>query len=209
MDLLAGRPFSTALRTGYAVEFGRPRQFRALPRHLPLTLEQTTGVLKSVARLRPLRRFVAPVGQAKPAAREGWKFLVGSIGENWGTLAASFAAALVWTGCVVSVPELLGHAVDAGILGHDCTRFVVLTLLIAVVAVVQARASGVRRWTNGLASRRLEAELRQRFFSKFLTLEVAYHDAGQPWPAALPGHQRPVPASRLSSPRARSGARTS
>jgi ATP-binding cassette subfamily B protein len=118
-----------------------------------------------------------PVGPAKTAAKEGWRFLVGSIGENWGALGASFAAALVWTGCVVAVPELLGHAVDAGILGHDYGRSFVLTGLIALAAVVQAGASGVRRWTNGLASRRLEAELRQRFFSKLLTLEVAYHDA--------------------------------
>jgi ATP-binding cassette subfamily B protein len=110
------------------------------------------------------------------AAREGWGFLVRSIGGNWVTLGASFGAALVWTGCVVAVPELLGQAVDAGILGHNERRLVVLAVLIAILGSVQASASGVRRWMNAVASRRLEAELRQHFFAKLLRLEVAYHD---------------------------------
>ncbi|HTW97393.1 MAG TPA: ABC transporter ATP-binding protein [Acidimicrobiales bacterium] len=109
-------------------------------------------------------------------AREGWQFLLRSIGDNWAVLGASFVAAFVWTGVVVAVPLLLGAAVNAGIIGHDVREFAALTALIALLALVQASASGLRRWTNGLASRRLETELRQRFFSKLLRLEIAYHD---------------------------------
>jgi len=109
-------------------------------------------------------------------AREGWKFLFRSVGGYWAPLAASFGAALVWTGCVVVVPELLARAVNAGILGHDEGRLSVLAVLIALLGAVQAGASGARRWMNAVASRRLEADLRQRFFAKLLSLEVAYHD---------------------------------
>ncbi|MCU1491440.1 MAG: hypothetical protein JWM85_2845 [Acidimicrobiaceae bacterium] len=91
-------------------------------------------------------------------------------------LTASFAAALGWTAVVVAIPELLGAAVDQGILGHDETRLIVLSASIALLGVVQSIASGLRRWTNGLVSRRMEAQLRQEFFSKLLSLEVAYHD---------------------------------
>ncbi|MGC8627284.1 MAG: ABC transporter ATP-binding protein [Acidimicrobiales bacterium] len=117
------------------------------------------------------------VGRAGGAtAREGWKFLLRSVGGYWVPLAASFAAALIWTSCVVVVPELLARAVNAGILGHDEARLSVLAALIALLGVVQAGASGARRWTNAVASRRLEADLRQRFFAKLISLEVAYHD---------------------------------
>lgn len=130
------------------------------------------------------REIVSPVGTAqgvaaRPAraqAREGWRFLLQSIGKNWGVLAASFGVALVWTTVVVTVPELLGSAVNTGIVGHDTRRLVLFAVLIALLGCVQAVASGLRRWTNALASRRLEAELRQRFFAKLLRLEVAYHD---------------------------------
>lgn len=109
-------------------------------------------------------------------AREGWRFLVESMGNNWGALGLSFGAAVVWTAAVVSVPELLGRAINVGIIGHDEHQLVVIAVAIAVLGVLQGTCSGVRRWTNNLASRRLEAELRQRFFAKLLRLEVAYHD---------------------------------
>ncbi len=125
------------------------------------------------------RELITPSAARRSAsveAREGWQFLLGSIGRNWSALGASFVAALVWTGVVVSVPWLIGAAVNAGIVGHDDRRFALLTALIALLALVQAVSSGLRRWTNGIASRRLETELRKRFFSKLLRLEIAYHD---------------------------------
>ncbi len=130
------------------------------------------------------RQIVSPVGTAqgvaaRPAraqAREGWRFLLQSIGGNWRVLAASFGVALVWTAVVVTIPDLLGMAVNTGIIGHNTHRLILLAVLIAILGCIQACASGLRRWTNALAARRLEAELRQRFFAKLLRLEVAYHD---------------------------------
>jgi ATP-binding cassette subfamily B protein len=124
------------------------------------------------------RELITPrvASRSGAEAREGWQFLLRSVGDNWGPLGASFVAALVWTAVVVAVPELIGAAVNAGIIGHDERRFAFLTALIALLALVQAVSSGLRRWTNGLASRRLEAELRQRFFAKLLRLEIAFHD---------------------------------
>ncbi len=117
-----------------------------------------------------------PRSAARAEARTGWRFLLRSIGRNWPVLGASFGAALCWTAIVVAVPELIGAAVNVGIVGHDEGRLLVFAAGIAVLGLLQAASSSLRRWTNGLASRRLEAELRQRFFAKLLRLEVAYHD---------------------------------
>ena len=119
---------------------------------------------------------IVSIESARAQAREGWRFLVRSLTGNWSALGASFAAALTWTAAVVTVPLLLGAAVNAGIIGRDEHRLVLLAATIAGLGIVQAVAAGVRRFTNGLASRRLEADLRQRYFSKLLRLEIAYHD---------------------------------
>ena len=106
----------------------------------------------------------------------GWSFLFASLGGHWRTEGTSVAAALAWTAAISTYPLLVGRAVDVGLLSRRWDRLGLYVGLVAVLGVVQGLASGVRRRNNGLSSRRVEAELRKRFFSRLLGLDVAYHD---------------------------------
>ncbi|MST32391.1 ATP-binding cassette domain-containing protein [Acidimicrobiaceae bacterium USS-CC1] len=106
----------------------------------------------------------------------GWSFLFASLDGHWRTEGTSVAAALAWTAAISTYPLLVGRAVDVGLLSRRWDRLGLYVGLVAVLGVVQGLASGVRRRNNGLSSRRVEAELRKRFFTRLLGLDVAYHD---------------------------------
>lgn len=109
-------------------------------------------------------------------AKGGWRFLRESMRGHLHTESASVGAALVWTAAIVTIPLLVGHAVDAGLLAHRWGTLLAYGGVIAGLGAVQGISSGVRRRCNGLSSRRVEAELRKRFFVRLLGLDVAYHD---------------------------------
>ncbi len=106
----------------------------------------------------------------------GGAFLWEAIRGHRRTESASIAAALVWTAAISTYPLLVGRAVDAGLLAHHWHRLGIYVVGIALLGVIQALASGARRRNNGLASRRVEADLRKRFFNRLLGLDVGYHD---------------------------------
>ncbi|HEY3924796.1 MAG TPA: ABC transporter ATP-binding protein [Acidothermaceae bacterium] len=88
----------------------------------------------------------------------------------------SVTAALICTGAIVTIPELGGRAVDSGLIGHHWRTLGILGGIIALLGVVQAVTSGLRRYYNGTSSRAVEAELRRSFFTSLLTFDVGYHD---------------------------------
>lgn len=108
--------------------------------------------------------------------RGGARFLYHATRAHLHTEGLSVLAALVWTAAIVTIPLLVASAVDDGLLRRDWTALVGYGVGIAALGVVQAVASGARRRCNGLASRRVEAELRQAFFFRLLGLDVSYHD---------------------------------
>ncbi len=124
----------------------------------------------------------SPAGTAPPGdvdtggARGGWRFLRTSLEGQWRAESASLVAALAWTAAVSTYPLLVGRAVDAGLLARHWGRLGTYVALIALLALLQALASGFRRRYNGLASRRVEARLRGEFFARLLRLDVGYHD---------------------------------
>ncbi len=84
-------------------------------------------------------------------------------------------AALISAAAVATIPLLVGNAVNEGLVAHQWTRFGTYVGIVAVLGVVQAVASGARRWFNGVASRRVESEMRRSFHDHLLFLDVAYH----------------------------------
>ncbi|HEX7119173.1 MAG TPA: ABC transporter ATP-binding protein [Longimicrobiales bacterium] len=76
----------------------------------------------------------------------------------------------------ILMPELVGRAVDA--LGRPgITRGTILLYALAVVGVALASGAaryGMRELLNGI-SRRVETDLRQRFFEHLLRLDAAFH----------------------------------
>lgn len=102
-------------------------------------------------------------------------FLRQAMLGHWRALWTSVACALVASAAVAAIPLLLGNAVNEGLVAHHWGRFSAYAAVIAVLGVVGACASGARRWFNGLASRRVESELRGNFHDHLLYLDVAYH----------------------------------
>jgi len=94
---------------------------------------------------------------------------------HWGVLFTSMTAALISAAAVATIPLLVGNAVNEGLVAHQWTRFGTYVGIVAVLGVVQAVASGARRWFNGVASRRVESEMRRSFHDHLLFLDVAYH----------------------------------
>jgi ATP-binding cassette subfamily B protein len=94
---------------------------------------------------------------------------------HWGVLLTSMTAALISAAAVATIPLLVGNAVNEGLVAHQWRRFGTYVGIVAVLGVVQAVASGARRWFNGVASRRVESEMRRSFHDHLLFLDVAYH----------------------------------
>jgi ATP-binding cassette subfamily B protein len=95
---------------------------------------------------------------------------------HWRDESISVSAGLIWTVAVVAIPELVGRAVDAGLLAHHWSTLVGLGAVIAVLGGIQGIASGFRRYFNGRSSRAVETELRKKFFAGLLQLDIGYHD---------------------------------
>jgi len=98
------------------------------------------------------------------------------MGPHLRSEVVSTIAGLGWTAAIVAIPALAGEAVNRGILGHHWHQLAWLGAAIAVLGVVQAVCSAMRRYFNGKASRYVEAELRREFFTRLLGYEVGYHD---------------------------------
>ena len=97
------------------------------------------------------------------------------LAGHWPVLAASTGAALVSSAAVAAGPLLLGDAVNDGLIDHRWHRFAVYAIVLAALGAVQMAASRGRRYWNGLASRRVESEMRRNFHDHLLYLDVAYH----------------------------------
>ncbi len=98
-----------------------------------------------------------------------------AMSPHWAVLGLAVGAALVSSAAIASTPLLLGNAVDEGLLAHRWRSFTVYVVVIAVLGVAQAAASRGRRYYNGVASRRVESELRRAFHDHLLYLDVSYH----------------------------------
>ncbi|MCU1493330.1 MAG: hypothetical protein JWO62_1094 [Acidimicrobiaceae bacterium] len=119
---------------------------------------------------------LGPPADVDTGARGGARFLCEAMRGHWRTEGASTAAALVWTVAVVAIPALVGQAVDRGLIGHHWRSLALLGGAIAGLGAIQAVASGLRRYYNGVSSRAVEAELRRSFFIRLLGFDVGYHD---------------------------------
>jgi ATP-binding cassette subfamily B protein len=94
-------------------------------------------------------------------------------------LVAGIVAGGLWTGAKLAVPLLAAAAVDQGIIAHDDHKILVYSLIIAVIGVVQAIGTALRRYTAFRISYRVETDLRERLFAHLQQLHFAFHDRAQ------------------------------
>jgi len=86
---------------------------------------------------------------------------------------------LAWTVARVSVPALVGGAINQAIEPGDKSALVRWTVAIAAAAAMAGLFTGLRRYWAFKVSRRTETELRDRFFAHLQRLPFAYHDQVQ------------------------------
>jgi ATP-binding cassette subfamily B protein len=112
---------------------------------------------------------------SRERARQGWGFLRRAMTGHWHVLLASMASALLSSASMAAAPLLVGDAVNEGLLGRHWDRFAMYIAIVVLLGILQAFASRGRRYYNGVASRRIESQLRQRFHDHLLFLDIGYH----------------------------------
>ena len=108
------------------------------------------------------------------------------------------APGVVWTLAKLTVPLLAAAAIDDGMRQGDGGKVLTLTLVMVAVGVVQAVATGLRRYAAFRIALRTETDLRQRLFAHLQRLHFAFHDqsqTGQLMAAPTPTSSRSRPSS--------------
>jgi ATP-binding cassette subfamily B protein len=110
---------------------------------------------------------------------DGWRLIGRQMRAQWRGLAVGVIAGIAWTAAKVSVPLLVGLAIDEGIEPGDRAAIVRYAWLIAGAGVVVAGFTGIRRYLAFREARRAEADLRDRMFAHLQRLHFAFHDGQQ------------------------------
>ncbi|MDQ1520936.1 MAG: ATP-binding cassette, subfamily bacterial [Actinomycetota bacterium] len=103
----------------------------------------------------------------------------GAIRLYRGWVVVGIVAGLAWTVARVSVPFLTGKAIDNGIVPNDGSAALRWTAVILAAGVVQAIATGVRRYAAFRLALRVETDLRMRLAAHLQYLHFAFHDQAQ------------------------------
>ena len=115
----------------------------------------------------------------REARRAGWRLIRAATGPQWTWVTAGIAAGAVWTVARLVVPQLAGAAVDDGIRSEDTQRVFVLIVAMLAFGIMQAGASGVRRYCAFRIALRTETDLRAQLFAHLQRLHFAFHDEAQ------------------------------
>jgi ATP-binding cassette, subfamily B, bacterial len=108
--------------------------------------------------------------------RAGWRLMRQAVRPYHHIVALGVACGLTWAIARVTVPALAKRAIDQGIVPGDGGAILVWTLAILAVGVVQAVATGGRRYTAFKMAHRVEADLRLRLVAHLQRLHFAFHD---------------------------------
>ncbi|MFM7616253.1 MAG: ABC transporter ATP-binding protein [Actinomycetes bacterium] len=115
----------------------------------------------------------------REARRAGWRLIRGATRPQRTWVTAGIAAGAVWTVARLVVPQLAGMAVDDGIRSDDTRRVFVLIAVMLAFGVMQAAASGFRRYCAFRIALRTETDLRAQLFAHLQRLHFAFHDEAQ------------------------------
>lgn len=112
-------------------------------------------------------------------SRDGWRLITSTLRAQWRGVAFGVIVGLAWTAAKISVPALVGGAVDNGIVAQDTSALLRWSLAIGVAAAIAATFTGLRRYWAFRVSRMVEARLRDQLFAQIQRLHFAFHDRVQ------------------------------
>jgi ATP-binding cassette subfamily B protein len=104
---------------------------------------------------------------------------VGTLRDQWFGVTIGVVVGLLWTVAKVSVPTLVGNAINEAITPGDTEALIWWSLAIAFAASCAALFTGLRRYWAFKVSRQTEATLRDQLFAHLQRLHFAFHDRVQ------------------------------
>lgn len=111
--------------------------------------------------------------------RDGARLIGSALRAQWGGLAIGISVGLLWTAAKVASPLLVQEAVDEGITPRDLEAVRFWAIMLAIMAVIAAMFTGLRRYWAFRQARRVEAGLRDRVFAHVQRLHFGFHDRVQ------------------------------
>jgi ATP-binding cassette subfamily B protein len=115
----------------------------------------------------------------KEKRRAGWRLISSAVRPQKWWVTGGIAAGVLWTLAKLTVPLLAAAAVDDGMRKGDGGKVIALTVAMILVGIVQAVATGLRRYAAFRIALRTETDLRQRLFAHLQRLHFAFHDQSQ------------------------------
>jgi ATP-binding cassette subfamily B protein len=118
-------------------------------------------------------------GQGQGTSRDGWRLIRSTLRSQWRGVAIGVIVGLLWTVAKVSVPALVGGAIDHAITPGDTAALLRWTLAILGAATMAALFTGIRRYWAFRESRKVEMRLRDQLFAQIQRLHFSFHDRVQ------------------------------
>lgn len=136
-----------------------------------MMMNSTWGLMQSMSRGDSVTSTPLPKGTARR--------VLGYAAPFKGTIAAFLVLVAVGSMTVVAVPLLLQRLIDDGVTPQDRQVVVVIALLVAAIAVVEAVTSLVQRWLSARIGEGLIHLLRTEVFAHVLRQPIAFFTRAQ------------------------------
>ncbi|HVL26233.1 MAG TPA: ABC transporter ATP-binding protein [Thermomicrobiales bacterium] len=94
-------------------------------------------------------------------------------------LVVVYAALLIALGLQLAIPQVLGQAIDHGVVGRDLTYLGKAAALIVGLALLQAGFTFVRSYGTNVLAERVGNDLRDELYDKFQELPFRFYDRAQ------------------------------
>ncbi|MGI9641722.1 MAG: ABC transporter ATP-binding protein, partial [Acidimicrobiia bacterium] len=94
----------------------------------------------------------------------------------WRIAAVSIVGALLWMAMIVTIPYLVGTAVDNAVEEGDSSVIAPILIGLVIAGAIQAIGIGLRRYFGFKLSYRAEADIRNRLFTHIQRMAFSFHD---------------------------------
>ena len=98
------------------------------------------------------------------------------IRHYWRIASVSIFGALLWMAMIVTIPYLVGTAVDRAVDEGDSSVLAPILIGLVVAGTIQAVGIGIRRYFGFKLSYRAEADIRNRLFTHIQRMAFSFHD---------------------------------
>ena len=108
--------------------------------------------------------------------RSGLDLMARVLRHYWGIAIVSIVGALIWMAMIVTIPYLVGRAVDSAVEDGDASLLWPILGGLIVAGAIQALGIGLRRYFGFKLSYRAEADIRNRLFAHIQRMAFSFHD---------------------------------